>query len=63
MLKYISFPLQVLCKACKLPPVMLMHLAVSRRHYPPFRWAVATLVVVGAFAFGASVVLGLESAV
>ena len=51
MLKYISFPMQVLAKSCKMPPVMLMSFVVSRKRYPCFEWAIAALVVVGASLF------------
>lgn len=51
MLKYISFPMQVLAKSCKMPPVMLMSFVVSRKQYPCFEWTIAALVVIGASLF------------
>jgi len=51
MLKYVSFPAQVLSKSCKMLPVMLMAWAVSRKRHPIEDWLVAVLVVAGATAF------------
>jgi len=51
MLKYVSFPAQVLSKSCKMLPVMVMSFLVSGKRHGYFDWLVALLVVVGASAF------------
>lgn len=51
MLKYVSFPAQVLSKSCKMLPVMLMSFFVSGKRHGVFDWVTALLVVVGASAF------------
>lgn len=53
-LKYVSFPTQVLGKACKVIPVMLMGKAVSGNKYSYFEWFTAFLLSVGVslFLFG-----------
>ena len=58
MLKYVSFPAQVLSKSCKMLPVMVMSFFVSGKRHGYFDWLVALMVVVGASAFqlGAPVV-------
>ena len=51
MLKYVSFPAQVLSKSCKMLPVMVMSFFVSGKRHGYFDWLVALMVVVGASAF------------
>lgn len=53
-LKYVSFPTQVLGKACKVIPVMLMGKLVSGNKYSIFEWFTAGLLSVGVsfFLFG-----------
>jgi len=51
MLKYVSFPAQVLSKSCKMLPVMLMSFFVSGKRHGVFDWLIALLVVVGASTF------------
>ena len=53
-LKFVSFPTQVLGKACKVIPVMLMGKAVSGNKYSNFEWFTAFLLSVGVslFLFG-----------
>merc|ERR1719370_2175918 len=50
-LKYISFPTQVLAKASKIIPVMLMGKVVSKRKYEYYEYVVAVLITVGMVAF------------
>jgi adenosine 3'-phospho 5'-phosphosulfate transporter B2 len=50
-LKYISFPTQVLAKASKVIPVMLMGKLVSKRKYEYYEYVVAALITVGMVAF------------
>ena len=50
-LKYVSFPTQVLCKASKVIPVMLMGKIVSRKTYPYHEYVVAVLLSVGVSLF------------
>jgi len=53
-LKYVSFPTQVLGKACKVIPVMIMGKVVSGNKYSWFEWFTAGLLSVGVsfFLFG-----------
>lgn len=53
-LKFVSFPTQVLGKACKVIPVMLMGKVVSGNKYSNFEWFTAFLLSVGVslFLFG-----------
>ena len=53
-LKYVTFPTQVLGKACKVIPVMLMGKLVSGNKYSLFEWFTAGLLSVGVsfFLFG-----------
>ena len=53
-LKYVSFPTQVLGKACKVIPVMIMGKFVSGNKYSVFEWFTAGLLSVGVsfFLFG-----------
>ena len=51
MLKYVSFPAQVLSKSCKMLPVMMMSYIVSRKRHGVVDWLVALLVAAGATAF------------
>lgn len=55
-LKYISFPTQVLSKACKIIPVMVMGRLVSGNKYEPYEYATAALLSagMGLFMLGAS---------
>ncbi|XP_039263557.2 adenosine 3'-phospho 5'-phosphosulfate transporter 1-like [Styela clava] len=46
-LKYVSFPTQVLGKACKVIPVMLMGKVVSGNTYEFYEWATAGMLSVG----------------
>lgn len=50
-LKYISFPTQVLAKASKIIPVMLMGKVVSKKKYEYYEYVVAFLISVGMVAF------------
>jgi len=50
-LKYISFPTQVLAKASKVIPVMLMGKIVSKRKYEYYEYVVAVLITIGMIAF------------
>ena len=50
-LKFISFPTQVLAKASKIIPVMLMSWIVSRKTYEKYQYAVALLISLGMFLF------------
>jgi len=50
-LKYISFPTQVLAKASKVIPVMLMGKVVSKRKYEYYEYVVAVLITLGMIAF------------
>jgi len=50
-LKYISFPTQVLAKASKVIPVMLMGKVVSKKKYDYYEYVVALLISVGMVAF------------
>jgi len=50
-LKYISFPTQVLAKASKVIPVMLMGKVVSKKKYEYYEYVVAILISVGMVAF------------
>ena len=50
-LKFVSFPTQVLAKACKVIPVMLMGKVVSGNKYPLFDWATAAQLGVGTSIF------------
>merc|ERR1712073_46379 len=55
-LKFVSFPTQVLAKASKVIPVMLMGKVVSNKKYEYYEYVVAVLISVGmtAFLFGKS---------
>jgi adenosine 3'-phospho 5'-phosphosulfate transporter B2 len=50
-LRFVSFPTQVLAKACKVIPVMLMGRCVSGRTYPLHQYGTATVVCVGVAMF------------
>eukprot|EP00092_Neocalanus_flemingeri_P107816 GFUD01138386.1.p1 GENE.GFUD01138386.1~~GFUD01138386.1.p1 ORF type:complete len:506 (+),score=138.74 GFUD01138386.1:120-1637(+) len=50
-LKYVSFPTQVLAKASKVIPVMLMGKVVSNKKYEYYEYVVALLISVGMVAF------------
>lgn len=50
-LKYVSFPTQVLAKASKIIPVMLMGKIVSKRTYEFYEYIVAVLISLGMVAF------------
>jgi len=50
-LKYVSFPTQVLAKASKIIPVMLMGKVVSKRTYEFYEYIVAVLISLGMMAF------------
>ncbi|KAJ8275373.1 hypothetical protein COCON_G00099980 [Conger conger] len=50
-LKYISFPMQVLAKASKVIPVMLMGKVVSRKSYEYWEYLTAALISVGVSMF------------
>ncbi|ESO12584.1 hypothetical protein HELRODRAFT_63269, partial [Helobdella robusta] len=50
-LKYVSFPLQVLVKASKIIPVMLMGRLVSKKSYSNFEYFTAVLMSLGLFMF------------
>lgn len=46
-LKFVSFPVQVLSKACKVIPVMIMGTVVSKRTYPWHEYVTALMISVG----------------
>lgn len=50
-LKFVSFPTQVLCKASKIIPVMLMGKVVSKKTYPYHEYVVAMLLSAGVSLF------------
>jgi len=50
-LKYVSFPVQVLAKAAKVIPVMLMGRVVSRESYSMLEYLTAGMISVGLFMF------------
>ena len=50
-LKYVSFPTQVLAKASKVIPVMLMGKLVSKKQYEYYEYVVALLISLGMAAF------------
>ena len=50
-LKFVSFPTQVLCKASKIIPVMIMGKIVSKKTYPYYEYAVAILLSAGVSLF------------
>jgi len=50
-LKYISFPVQVLAKAAKVIPVMLMGKVVSRQTYNLLEYTTAAMISIGLFMF------------
>ena len=50
-LDYVSFPLLVLSKSCKMPPVMLLGYIVHNKSYKGFEYTSAMLVLMGTFFF------------
>ena len=50
-LKFVSFPTQVLCKASKIIPVMIMGKIVSKKVYPYYEYVVAVLLSAGVSLF------------
>lgn len=50
-LKFVSFPTQVLCKASKIIPVMIMGKIVSKKTYPYYEYVVAILLSAGVSLF------------
>ena len=50
-LKFVSFPTQVLCKASKIIPVMIMGKIVSNKAYPYYDYVVAVLLSAGVSLF------------
>lgn len=50
-LKFVSFPTQVLCKASKIIPVMIMGKIVSNKVYPYYEYVVAVLLSAGVSMF------------
>ena len=50
-LKYVSFPVQVLAKAAKVIPVMLMGKLVSRQTYSLLEYVTAAMISIGLFMF------------
>jgi len=50
-LQFVSFPILVLAKACKMPPVMLFNSLVYGRRYRAFEYTSAILVLFGASLF------------
>ena len=50
-LKFVSFPTQVLCKASKIIPVMIMGKIVSEKTYPYYEYVVAILLSAGVSLF------------
>ncbi|EDO46818.1 predicted protein [Nematostella vectensis] len=50
-LKFVSFPTQVLCKASKIIPVMLMGKLVSKKSYPYYEYFIAVVLSVGVSLF------------
>lgn len=55
-LKFVSFPTQVLAKASKIIPVMIMGIVVSKKKYEYYEYIVALLISLGMvlFLFGSS---------
>jgi len=51
MLKYLSFPLQVLGKSCKVPPVMFFEFFLNRRVYTFIEYSLGVIIVLGALDF------------
>ncbi|CAB3382263.1 Hypothetical predicted protein [Cloeon dipterum] len=53
-LKYVTFPLQVLAKSCKVIPVMIMGKCVSSKKYENYEYITAVMISIGmaAFLFG-----------
>ncbi|XP_059475413.1 adenosine 3'-phospho 5'-phosphosulfate transporter 1 [Neocloeon triangulifer] len=56
-LKYVTFPLQVLAKSCKVIPVMIMGKCVSSKKYENYEYITAVMISLGMAAF----LLGQES--
>ncbi|EDV24054.1 uncharacterized protein TRIADDRAFT_27148, partial [Trichoplax adhaerens] len=50
-LKFVSFPSQVICKASKVIPVMIMGKIVSNRSYPYYEYCTSVLLSIGVSAF------------
>jgi adenosine 3'-phospho 5'-phosphosulfate transporter B2 len=50
-LKFVSFPIQVLSKASKIIPVMIMGKILSKKSYPWYEYATAVLISLGASLF------------
>ena len=50
-LKFVSFPIQVLAKASKVIPVMIMGKILSKKSYPWYEYATAVLISAGASLF------------
>lgn len=50
-LKFVSFPTQVLCKASKIIPVMIMGKIISKKTYPYYEYVVAVLLSGGVSLF------------
>jgi adenosine 3'-phospho 5'-phosphosulfate transporter B2 len=50
-LKYISFPIQVLSKSCKVIPVMLVGILVNRKSYAAIEYVEAMLITLGVTMF------------
>ncbi|KAI5450989.1 UDP-galactose transporter [Naganishia albida] len=46
-LKYISYPMMVLAKSCKLIPVLLLNVILYRRKFKPYKYVVVALVSAG----------------
>lgn len=53
-LKFISFPVQVLSKSCKIIPVMLVGILVNRKSYPMMEYVEAVLITMGVTLFNLS---------
>lgn len=50
-LKYVGFPTQVLAKACKILPVMVMGKIVQQKTYPLYEYGLSTLMSIGVALF------------
>jgi len=50
-LKYVSFPVQMLGKSCKMMPVMIWGIAISGKRHTPIDWVIAGCVTFGVMEF------------
>ena len=50
-LRFVSFPMSTVCKACKIIPTMLMGTLVQGKKYPPQEYAAAAVITLGVTVF------------